>query len=267
MKADMMDKFRRKSVLITGASKGVGKAIAESLSLYNMKLGLMARSENLLKQVAEDAETKGSEVLVLPVDLRKMEEMENAVKEFKGKFGTPDFLINNAGFGFRSFWNGISLDTEIDMIAVNYTAPVILIRSFLPDMISKKRGHIININSISGLYASPYLASYCASKAALLAYSTSLAYELEKTDVRISSIFSGAIDTEFSKNYKGFQKKKGILSPYEVAEKVLSLMIHPKERLFIASFIELLAIKIANLNPLFFRKIIESKNTPPEEDR
>lgn len=263
MKIAANEKLRNKSVLITGASKGVGRAIAELLSNYGMKLGLLARSEDLLKQAAEEVEVNGSKALILPADLTKREEIEAAVRQFRQEFGTPDFLINNAGLGWRSFWNEISLEKELEMIRVNFLSPLILIRLILPEMLKRNEGRIININSISGLYASPYMGAYCASKAAQLAYSTSLAYELEKTNVKISSIFSGAIDTDFHKNYRGFQKKGRVLSPKKMAEHVLSIMGNPRERLFLASLAESVVIKITNLNPQFFRGIIEAKNLPP----
>lgn len=255
--------LRSKSALVTGASRGVGRAIVEKLSVYNMKLGLIARSEESLRRVAEDVEARGSHALVLSADLRKRDEIEDAAKEFKRNFGTAEFLINVAGFGFRRYWEEGTLRNEKDMMAVNYIAPLILMRLFLPDMLKENKGHIININSISGLYASPYLGAYCASKAALLAYSTSLAYELKQTKVKMSSIFSGAIDTGFLDNYKGITKTKNMLTPEEVATKILSIIYKPRERLFIGTLKELVVVKVVNLYPQFFRKLIESRNDPP----
>ncbi|MGD9015460.1 MAG: SDR family NAD(P)-dependent oxidoreductase [Candidatus Omnitrophota bacterium] len=268
MENKLKNKLKNKVAFITGASRGVGKAIAKTLGAYHMKLGLIARSEQQLKQVAESVNTAGSQAMALCCDLRNRQDIERAVYDFKQRFGTPDFLINNAGMGARSSWDDISLDRELDMMAVNYTAPIILIRSFLPDMIKRNKGQIININSISGMYASPYVGPYCASKTALLTYVTSLAHELENTNVKISSIIASAIDTDFLKNFKGINiKKQGkLLTPNFIANKVLSLIEHPKERLFVGNLPEIVAVKIASLHPLLFRRIIEARNPSPKDN-
>ncbi|MBU0477579.1 SDR family NAD(P)-dependent oxidoreductase [bacterium] len=263
----MIDKLRNKTVLITGASKGIGRAIALLFSGYNMKIGLIARSEDKLKEVSNCVNSAGGEALILNTDLRDRKAIEDAVLEFKNKFGEPDFLINNAGIAARGFWQDISLDSELDVMNVNYTAAVILMRLLLPGMMQADSGHIINISAIAGIYTAPYQGAYCASKAALLAYSVSLGYELEKTNVKISSIlFPGPVDTDFLKspNFESFRKFKDIISPDLIAQSVLSVIENPKEMVFVGPLWKLIAAKIASLKPEFFRKIIEKKNTPPE---
>jgi len=261
------EKLLGKTALITGASEGVGQAIAEAFSRYNMKLGLLARSQDKLDQIAETVNRNGSEAIILKADLKNRPAIEDAIEKFKGEFGVLDFLINNAGISVRGYWSNISLDSELDIMAVNYAAPVTLIRAVLPDMLKSKKGHIVNINTIGGLYAAPYNGAYCASKWALLAYVESLAYELESTNVHISSLFPGPIDTRFlsNPNFENFRKSPNIVSPNYIAQKVLSVIDSPKERVFIGSLFKLLVVKIANFNPRFFRKIIEKKNTPPQK--
>ena len=101
---------------------------------------------------------------MVPADLRIRGDIERVIAETKQKFGFVDFLINNAGIGFRGFWNDLSLESDLDTVSVNYTAPVILIRHLLPDMLKENKGQIININAIGGLYAAPYQGAYGASK-------------------------------------------------------------------------------------------------------
>jgi len=252
--------------LITGASKGIGRAIAERLSQYKMKLGLLGRSVERLESVAAAARKNDCETLILPADLRKREKIEHAVQQFKDAFGVPSILINNAGIGDRRFWVDHSIDNELAMMAVNYSAPILLTRLLLPNMLENKfGGHIININSVAGLYTSPFAGAYSASKAALLAYFTSLAYEMQDTPIKISSIFMGPVDTDFisQSGFECFKGKRTMLKPSDMAEKVIETISHPKERVFVGSLTEHLATKIAGLNPVFFRDFIESRNPPP----
>ena len=262
----MTNKLQGKTALITGASEGVGEAVAKLFGKHRMRVGLIARSEEKLKVVAEKIEEKGGHALVLPADLRIRGDIERVIAETKQKFGFVDFLINNAGIGFRGFWNDLSLESDLDTVSVNYTAPIILIRHLLPDMLKENKGQIININAIGGLYAAPYQGAYGASKCALVAYAESLAFELENSKVNISSIFPGPIDTGFlsKKNYATYKEAPDIVSAEYIAEKVMSLIEKPRERLFIGSIVKLLATKVAFFYPQFFRKIIEMKNTPPE---
>lgn len=266
MKRGLEEKLKDKVVLITGASKGVGMAIAERLSSYAMKIGLLARSTQQLNYLQKQINAAGSEAMVLCADLRNQADIERAVFMFIEKFGTPDFLINNAGIGTRGFWEDISLERELEITDVNYKAPLILMRLLLPKMLIAGRGHIININTIGGMYPAPYQGAYCASKAALLTYVTSLAYELEHRNIYMTSIFPGPIDTNFldNANFEGFKKSKEIISPYELADKVLLVINQPKERVFMGSFLKLFAVKIASLHPRFFRRVIEAKNSPPQ---
>ncbi len=261
-----MDLLSGKSVFLTGASRGVGRAIAERLSHHKVKLGLLGRSKEDLREVAQGVQKNGSEVLILCGDLREQKQVKATADQFQEKFGVPYLLINNAGIGDRGYWENLSLDLELDMMAVNYLAPVTLTRLFLPKMLrSDGGGHIININSIAGLYTSPFTGAYCASKSALLAYFTSLAHELEKTNIKISSIFTGSVDTDFmhQSGFVRFKDRSGILKPDDVAQKVLQAVEEPRERIFVGSWINFMLIKLVNWQPLLFRRLIESRNPPP----
>ena len=176
-----------------------------------------------------------------------------------------DFLVNNAGIGARGFWKDLRYETEQDIMRVNYLAPVFLIRLLLPTMLDQGRGHIININSAAGLYSSPYLGAYCASKSALMAYSSSLSYELESTSVRLTNICPGPIQTEFldGPNFENFKKAPDLVTPEWVADIVLSVIDKPVETVVVGTWVRRLALKVAAMAPQFFRGIIEKKNSPP----
>lgn len=231
-----------------------------------MNLGLMARSKEPLEIVAKQVNEFGSQSLVLITDLRDKDSIKKSLRTFRNEIGIPDYLINCAGVGYRGYWDDVTLENELEITEVNYLAPMILIRMLLPDM-KKKEAHIININSIAGLFTTPYQGAYCASKSALTAYASSLAYELESTNVRISTLFPGPIDTSFldRRNYEGFKDSSDKVTPEFIAEKTISVINNPQELVFIGSRWKALAVKIANLFPILFRKLIEMKNTPPKK--
>jgi len=132
-------------------------------------------------------------------------------------------------------------------------------------MLQRNSGHIININAFGGMFANPYQGAYGASKAALIFYASSLAYELEHTNVQISSIIPGAINTGFlnQANYEVFKNRSDIVSPKAVAKKVLEVIKKPREIVFVGPTWKKIAIKVINLYPEFFRKIVEKGNIPP----
>ena len=261
-----MNELKGKSVLVTGSSKGVGESIALKMSTYQMKIGIIGRSEARLQKVSEEIKKNGSEPLILACDLKNQSEIERSIKNLTDAFGTPNYLINNAGIGRRDFWSNITLEEELELINVNFIASVILIRNILSQMLALGRGHVININSIAGMYSTPYQSAYCSSKSALLSYSESLAFELRTQKVKISTICPGPINTDFllGENYEGFSKAKDIVTPEYIAEKVISVITNPKETVYIGKAWKLWAIRLAKCFPTFFRPIVEKKNNPPK---
>jgi len=255
-----------KTILLTGATRGVGRAIALKFAPHCVNFGLLGRSSENLEKVGDDVKSLGSNPFLMAVDLREPQLIENVVRRFTERYGSPHILINNAGIGDRRHWKHLSAKDELDMMAVNYIAPVLLTRLLLPGMLERSGpSQILNINSVAGLYTSPYTGAYCASKAALLAYFTSLAHELENTSVKISSIFTGPVNTDFMSHsgFACFKNRKDILTPDKVAQIALQAVTHPQERIFVGSPLNFLLIKLVNLQPLWFRKWIESRNPPP----
>ena len=228
----------------------------------------MGRSKDLLEAVAMQVDAAGSQSQVFVADLRDQDSIKKSVSVFLDQMGVPDILINCAGIGHRGFWQDGSIENEIEIMAVNYLGPIILIRMLLPGMLNKE-AHIVNINSIAGLFATPYQGAYCASKSALTAYASSLAYELESTDVRISTLFPGPIETPFlnGHNYEGFKEARDKVTAEFIAEKTMSVINNPQELVFIGPRWKALAVKVANFYPVFFRKLVEKKNRPPTISR
>lgn len=185
-----------KNVLITGGSRGIGKALVEAFSKngYNVAF-TYNKSENEAKRLAK-------ELSVFPVkaDSRNENEVIAATDAVRRAFGSIDILINNAGISTFSLFTDISLTEWNDIFAVNVGGAFLYSKSVLPDMISRKRGRIINISSIWGLVGSSCEVHYSASKAAIIGMTRALAKELGPSGVTVNAIAPGLIDTDMNKS-------------------------------------------------------------------
>jgi uncharacterized protein len=184
--------------LITGASKGIGKAIALELAARKIDLLLVARSEDLLKQVAsgirEKYQTKAD---YLPLDLSAPGSARRILEWCAQKGYGVNILVNNAGYGLSGPFEKYSVEENTQMMQVNMIAPVQLCQVFLPMLKQSAPSYILNIASSAAYQAVPYLSIYAASKSFLLSYSRGLRQELASTNVSVTVISPGSTDTDF----------------------------------------------------------------------
>jgi len=160
--------------LITGASSGIGYAMATYLSSLGYDLYLVARRKDCLEELKKKLKTK---VTIISLDLSKEENCYKLYEMTKGE--DIDFLINNAGFGLFGFTTDISLDKELEMINVNIKAVHILTKLFLQDFYKKNSGRILNVASSAGFLAGPYLNTYYATKNYCLKFTLAIYEELK----------------------------------------------------------------------------------------
>jgi len=187
----------RKVVLITGASSGIGRAVALLYGAKHSCVALVARRADRLEIVAEQVLRAGGQALVIPTDVSDRNQIETAVHKVEEHWGRLDVLINNAGYGvFGSIEECYPEDFEQQM-RVNYLAAVYATKIAIPLMRRQGSGAIINVSSISGKAASPYDAAYCASKFALNAFTSVLQMELAGTGISVSLVCPGYTKTEW----------------------------------------------------------------------
>jgi 3-hydroxy acid dehydrogenase / malonic semialdehyde reductase len=188
---------RQQIVLISGASSGIGAACAEVFAKAGAKLILLARRQERLEQLATEL---ACETHLLSLDVRDRQQVESALASLSTHWSEVDILINNAGLsrGLDKLYQGDIQDWE-EMIDTNIKGLLYMTRSLLPGMVSRDRGHIINIGSIAGHQAYPGGNVYCGSKAAVRVISEGLKQDLLGTSVRVSCIDPGMVETEFSK--------------------------------------------------------------------
>ena len=184
--------------LITGASKGIGLAIAEELARHSFDLILVARSESLLQQeTGRLAATYGVRAEYLAVDLAEADSARYVYDWCVQKRYAVQMLVNNAGYGLSGPFERHTLSQHLDMLSVNNTTLVQLCYLFLPQLRQQSKAYILNIGSSAAYQAVPGLSLYAASKAFVLQFSRGLRQELKRTSVSVTCVCPGATDTGF----------------------------------------------------------------------
>ncbi len=217
----------KKTILITGATAGIGKATAELFAQNGHTLIITGRRADRLHTLADELRNKyGIEVLTLNFDIRNNEEVEQSIASLNGSWKNIDVLVNNAGLavGLNPIQSGVLEDWE-RMIDTNIKGLLYITRVVAPMMIERGKGHIINIGSIAGRETYPNGNVYCATKYAVDSLSKGMRMDLLPHGIKVSQIAPGAVETEFSVvRFKGDQKRadgvyKGYqpLSPEDIA--------------------------------------------------
>ena len=190
-----MERYKGKTILITGASSGIGEAFAKRLDQLGADLILTARSEDKLIELA----SKMDNAHVIPGDLSDREFPDKLYNSIKEKNLQVDILINNAGFGFSGLFLDSSINNYKEMMDVNMYSLVALTHLFLNDMVKNKRGGIINISSLASFQAIPYFSMYAASKAFVTSFTVGLYEEYRKSGIRVLGVCPGYTKTNFNK--------------------------------------------------------------------
>lgn len=212
---------KRKKIIITGASKGIGRKIAERLA-KNHDLALIARSQDLLKNLKTKIEKSGGNALIFKADITKKEEVEEAIEKFMEKLGHIDVLINNAGIGDFKRVDQFTLEEVKYMFEVNVFGTFLCTKQVVPAMIKRKQGQIINIASIAGLSGFKGGSAYAASKFAVVGFSESLREDLKEHGIAVSIVCPGSVNTGFGGGSSKDIKSHGgyMLEPDDVARTV-----------------------------------------------
>ena len=227
-------------IIITGASSGIGRALACRLAAEGARIGLVARNRNHLLKVADHIAKlypSGPRPLIFSCDVSRMPSVSKLVRDFNRHFGGIDILINNAGAGVYGDVEKTTMKDFNMVMAVNYYGAANCMLKALP-AIKKTRGVIVNITSVAAMYGVPYLGAYGASKAALVALSQSLRAELSQSGISIMIVYPGYTQTAFfdhEKKVGGARRPKGpFMSPEKVAQAISNAIIQGKEDLVLS---------------------------------
>ena len=211
---------REPAALITGASSGIGLELVELFVADGHELVLVARREETLREIAADiAERHGVQVHVVPADLADPEAPAHLAREVDRLGLVVTHLVNNAGFATSGQFLEADPNTQRDMIQVNVTALTSLTRTFLPGMVSRGHGRILNVASTAAFQPGPLMAVYYATKAYVLSFSTALAVELEGTGVTVTTLCPGPTRTGFAQeagmtNSRLFDRGRGMAADH-----------------------------------------------------
>ncbi|HLT29438.1 MAG TPA: SDR family NAD(P)-dependent oxidoreductase [Myxococcaceae bacterium] len=212
----MTGRLQGKVVLVTGASRGIGAAIARTLGAEGASLVLCSRTREALDDTVQALEREKVPVLAQACDVADVSQVEALVAAAQGRFGRVDVLVNNAGIVVRRSLLDMEDADYTRVLDVNLVGPFLLIRRLVPGMIERHEGRIINVSSISGTLGSPRQSGYCASKWGLNGLTRSLAEELKGTGVTVTAVLPGSVDTDMLKG-SGFAPE---VTPQEIADTV-----------------------------------------------
>ncbi|MBN2132143.1 MAG: SDR family oxidoreductase [Sedimentisphaerales bacterium] len=212
--------------IVTGGSRGIGRAIGVALGREGATVVLAARSREKLTEVAQFVREAGGRAEPMVVELAEEESIRNLVRVVKDRFGRLDILVNNAGITHSAKFEDTRAEDMDRCWAVNARAPFLLCREALPLLRQSPAGRIVNIASVVGVKGYPLQSAYTASKHALRGMSVSLAEELRDTNIRVHVVCPGGVDTGMVGNVRPDIKQADLIAPDEIAELVLYLVTH-----------------------------------------
>ncbi|MDD5438322.1 MAG: SDR family oxidoreductase [Patescibacteria group bacterium] len=219
---------KKNYALITGASSGIGQAFAKVLASKKKPLILIGRDEQKLKALSEELRSReGIDVRFLPIDLARSKELPLLPGKLQNMGITIDVLVNNAGFGKFGREEEVRYEDALNMVNLNCRALLALTKLFLPEMVRRHKGAIINVASTAGFAPWPDMATYAATKAFVISYSESLAEELKSTGVKIVCTCPGPVATAFQERAGmkvDLNEYKNYADPQTIVEETLGAL-------------------------------------------
>ena len=259
-----MNFLKDKIVWITGATSGIGEALAIQCAKQGAKLILSARRVEELQRVKNICGLSDDRVLILPLDLSNTNDINGLCKKAIDKFGRIDILINNGGISQRALTKDTSLEIDRKIMEVNFFGTVALTKAVLPYMLEKKSGHIVVISSIAGKLGYYLRSAYSGSKHALHGFFESLRMEVRNDNINVTIVCPGKIQTNISVNavnekgeHSGKMEKSHAkaMSSDECAKQIIKAIKKNKEEVLIGGK-ELATVWIKRFFPKIFSKII-----------
>ena len=221
-----MQELKGKIALITGGSRGIGKAIALALAKEGVNVAITGRNEEKLKEVVQEIERKGVKSAYAVFDITSKTEVYGALEKLQKDFGKVDILVNNAGIA--AFGGILEMEDEKweEIVKTNIFGAYYVVKAVVPSMVERKTGDIINISSTAGLKGNAMTSAYSASKFGLIGMSESMMLELRKQNIRVTTLMPSTIASDMSKEVLKITdgNPEKVLQPEDFAELVVDLL-------------------------------------------
>ncbi len=210
------------SVVITGASQGIGRAVAEAFATHDgARIALLSRTQNKLEQVASECRDHGAEAMVVPCDVTDDAAVEEAAATVRDTWGTPDIVVNNAGLFVPAALEDITAEQFREQVAVNLTSAFVVTKAFLEGMIARGSGHLFFMASVASIMAYPNGVAYGAAKHGLLGLARTVREETKEHGLRVTSLLPGAT---YTPSWEGVDlPEKRFMRPEDIADTVTSI--------------------------------------------
>ena len=232
--------FKNKIVVITGSSSGIGEAAAVEFAKRGANLVLVARRKEKLQQIEKNLSKYKVATLICECDVSQESQVDKMVNDVLDKFNKIDILVNNAGFAIYGSISDLSIHDIETQMQTNYFGMVYCIKKFLPKMLEQNSGKIVNVASVAASFGLPGIASYCASKFAMLGFSEGLQHELKGTGVSVTVVSPIMVRTEFF-NHSSFDNMPKYsptsLSSKKVAQTIIKAVNSSRLEIIVPSIV------------------------------
>ena len=259
--------FNKKTVWITGASSGIGKALTYEFAKLGAKIIISSRNVEELEKVKANCNGEAGNITIQRLDLEKHDEIKDIAQQVLKEIDHVDILINNGGISQRSLTKETPLEIDKRLMNINFFGTICLTKELLPSMLNRKEGHIVVISSLTGKFGAPLRSAYAASKHALHGFFDTLRSEIWKDNINISIICPGYIKTNISinaitksgeaQNSMDDATDKG-MKPEVLAKKIIKAIKSKKEESVIGGT-ETIGVFLKRFFPRLFSKIIRKK--------
>lgn len=225
-----MHKLKGKKAIITGASRGLGKATALAFAKEGIDVAVTGRNEERLKETVAELEQFGVKAIYSVFDVGNYEEVKTSIKDIVKRLGTVDILVNNAGIAGLGSFNDMEVSQWTQIIQTNVMGMYYVTKEVLPYLLEKNEGDIINVSSTAGLNGNANVSAYSASKFAVIGMSESLMKEVRKNNIRVNTLTPSTIESDMTIEL-GFANKgsqDSVLQPEDFAELILAGLKLPR---------------------------------------
>ena len=217
-----------KIILITGASSGIGAASAKQFAKHGSIVLLVARNKANLQKVADEIESQGGNAKIFPCDVTDFKAVEAMAEQVKGEVGVPDVVFNNAGSGVWKFMEETAYEEAIDMIKAPYLAAFFVSKAFLPEMLKRNSGNIVNMTSYPGFMPFAGGTAYIASRTAMVGLYKALRADFYHTKLKSTLVYFAKVESSYWKNNPGSEEripKSQFIIPAISAEKAATKIV------------------------------------------